>query len=185
LPKSPLRFTNRERSGLCLYSHPQFGYAAAHRLSGSIFDPITKNRTEEKKMNSKYTYKSVTGPIEIEVDAEWAEILAAEDKAEYNSERRHRRSDHKYAPGKPDSYEHLNYKDKRLADTSGCIEGVELSVDMERALMALTELQRRYFLMVHLGGYKYAEIARLEGKHKVTVSEIVEAARKKLEKILS
>jgi len=40
---------------------------------------------------------------------------------------------------------------------------------MEQALMALAELQRRYFLMVHLKGFKFTEIAQLEGKHKVTV----------------
>ena len=36
------------------------------------------------------------------------------------------RGDHKNAPGKPDSFERLNYRDKRLADTVGGIASVEL-----------------------------------------------------------
>ena len=134
-------------------------------------------------MSSKYTYESVTGHIEIEISGEWAAILAAEDKAELNNERRHRRYDHKYAPGEPLSIQSLQYEGEWIADADEGIRMVEASADLDRALMALTELQRRYFTMNRLEGYSYTEIARLEGKNESTVRRLTESAAERVKKI--
>ena len=136
-------------------------------------------------MNKKYTYESVTGSIEIEIDESWEAILVAMDEAEKNEDRRHHRSDHKYAPGEPISLDNLLYEGDWLADTDDDIASIELAADLEQALLELTELQRRYFLMAYVDGFTCAEIARLEGKNKTTVWKTVEAARERLKNLLS
>jgi len=127
-------------------------------------------------MNSKYTYSTATDPVEIEVDGKWAAILAAEDKAERNAERRHSRVDHKFAPGQPVSIDSLVYEGEWVADMDDGICLIELSEDFRQALMALTELQRRYFVMNRLEGYSYAEIARMDGKTEAAIRKHVRLA---------
>jgi len=127
-------------------------------------------------MNSKYTYESVTGAIEIEVDESWAAILAAEDEAERKAERRHRRHDHKYAPGAPLSIDGLLYEGEWLAGSDNSISMVEVSVDLEKALQMLTSLQRRYFILNQIEGLSYAEIARLDGKDEATIRKHLKLA---------
>jgi RNA polymerase sigma factor (sigma-70 family) len=53
---------------------------------------------------------------------------------------------------------------------------IELSEDFRQALMALTELQRRYFVMNRLEGYSYAEIARMDGKTEAAIRKHVRLA---------
>ena len=65
---------------------------------------------------STYVYQTARGPVEIETDTHWADILKGEDKAEQASERKHTRPDHKYAPGEPLALEWLRFEGARLGD---------------------------------------------------------------------
>jgi RNA polymerase sigma factor (sigma-70 family) len=129
---------------------------------------------------TKYTYQTATGPVEIDVDPYWAKILKAEDALEERNHRKYARPDHKYAPCAPLSLESLYCEGKWFEDHDDAISAAELSLDLERALAALTDPQRRYFVMTRLEGYSYAEIARREGRHLTTVRGIVEVAEKKV-----
>ena len=131
-----------------------------------------------------YQYDSVTETIEIEIDPSWAEVISGMDDEEQHDGRKHKRPDHKYAPGVPLSLEGLRYEGSWLENRDCCIAASILYVDYERALAKVTELQRRYFVAVRQYGYSRAEIARSEGKHKFTVWEIVEAAKKNIKNIL-
>jgi len=129
-----------------------------------------------------YTYHTATEPVKIEIDEEWAARLNKADVEEIRANRSHTRADHKYAPGEPISFDSLDYFGEWFTDRGDNMEAVKLSLDLERALALLTDLQRQYFIMNRLEGYSCAEIARREGKHKVTVLDIVEAAEKKIKK---
>ena len=129
-----------------------------------------------------YTYETVTGPVTIEVDEHWYNALLEFDAEETNNDRSHSRADHKYAPGEPVSLESLEYEGESLADSNDDISLVELKVDLERALVTVTPLQRRYYVMSRLHGYSVAEVARLHGKDRTTIREAVKAADKKVKK---
>ena len=127
-----------------------------------------------------YTYDTATEPVTIEVDEKWAVLLAEADTEEANANRKHTRSDRKYAPGTPVSFDSLDFDGELFADCGNEIANLELTIDLKRALATLTELQRRYFILNRLEGYSYAEIARREGKHKSTVQRLTESAAEKL-----
>ena len=129
---------------------------------------------------TKYTYQTATGPVEIGADPYWASILEAEDLKEELNDRKHARPDHKYAPCAPLSLESLFCDGKWFADPNDCIAAAELAVDLERAMDTLTDLQRRYYRLARLEGYKCTEIAKRDGKDPSTVREIVKAAERKV-----
>ena len=131
---------------------------------------------------AKYTYQTATGFVDIEIDEQWAALLKSEDTDEQNEGRKHTRPDHKYTPGQPLSLDSLQYEGEWQEDRCDKIGEVELTADLEQALRSLTELQRRYFILNRLQGFTCAEIARREGKQKMTVLEIVKAAEIKLRK---
>ena len=131
---------------------------------------------------AKYTYDTVTGPVEIEVDPYWEKILKAEDALEELNDRKHARPDHKYAPCAPLSLESLYREGTWFEDHDDGIAAAELSVDLQRALAALTKLQRRYFILARLKGYSYVEIGQRDGKDPSTVQRLVESAEKKIRK---
>ena len=95
-------------------------------------------------------------------------------------ERKHVRSDHKYALGTPISINVLPYDGELLRDRTGDITDIELSVDIKRALEMLTDLQRRYITLYYVEGYNYREIARLDGKSASTIFRLVQSAIKNL-----
>jgi len=128
-----------------------------------------------------YIYKSATGNVIVELDESWHNILTAEDHHEFNQERRHRRNDHKYARGTPILMGAEESADDWLVfSTDESLKAVELKVDLEMALKALTARQRRYFVLNRMWGYSYAEIGRSEGKSKMTICEVVLTAEKKI-----
>ena len=133
---------------------------------------------------TKYTYESVTGPVEIDVDPHWAAVLKSEDRTLQRSERKHRRPDHKYAPCEPLPLDELQYEGEWLVDRRDEIGAVELSADLERALQSLPKLQRRYFVLYRKYGYSYVEIAKMDGKDPSTVREAIQAADIKIRNFL-
>jgi hypothetical protein len=54
-----------------------------------------------------------------------------------------------------------------------------------RALGALTEVQRRRYLLYHMGGLTVREISEVEGAHFTAVHESLKAAEKKIKKFLA
>jgi DNA-directed RNA polymerase specialized sigma24 family protein len=134
----------------------------------------------EEMLMAKYTYETATGPVEIEVDSHWAEVLKSEDTKEELNNRKHTRPDHKYAPGGPLSLDSLKFEGACFEDHDDCIAAVELSIDIQRALESLTILQRRYFIMNRFQGYTLAEIADLEGKCDAAIYKTVRAAERKM-----
>ncbi len=132
-----------------------------------------------------HTYDSVTGPITIEVDPQWAAMLHLEDEALLRNNRKHSRSDHKYAPGTPLSLERLFLEGKWFEDRNCLIKAAELSLDLISAMKSLTALQVRYFILARIYDYDYVAIGKLVGKHSTTIQRLVESAMKKLNKILA
>ena len=132
-----------------------------------------------------YIYKTVTGDVIVELDEYWHKILSVEDHDEFNQNRCHTRSDHKYAPGVPmliDGEESAD--DWFMFNTDTSYRAVELKVDFEMALKALTILQRKYFVLNRIWGYSYSEIGNAESKSKMTICEIVLTAEKKIRRFM-
>jgi DNA-binding CsgD family transcriptional regulator len=98
------------------------------------------------------------------------------------SERARFRTDHKYAPGAPVAIDTVDPDGAWISGGRGGLDSVEYSVDLERAMASLTDLQRRYFTLNRLEGYGYAEIARRDGKERSTIKRLVAAAEKKIKK---
>ena len=133
----------------------------------------------------KYIYKTATGNVIVELDESWHEILSTEDRDEFNQERRHTRNDHKYARGTPILMGAQESADDWLVfSMDESLKAVELKVDLEIALKALTPLQRRYFVLNRMWGYSYAEIGGFEGKSKMTICGIVLAAERKIKNFM-
>lgn len=131
---------------------------------------------------AKYTYHTAMGDVEIKISKKWKKLLEQIDSDELTAERKHTRSDHKYAPGEPISLESLLYEGEPLASFNDYIAATELAVDIMRALRLLSETQRRYFIMRRIKGLKYKEIAALEGRQTSTIFRLVESATRKIQK---
>ena len=129
-----------------------------------------------------YTYETAVESVTIEVDEMWHKLLLEADIENANTDRKHTRPDHKYAPGHPVSLDSLAYDGEWLANHDDGIAAAALSIDLERALAALTKLQRRYYLLSRIEGFSNAEIARLDGKDESTVREAIKAADAKIKK---
>ena len=128
-----------------------------------------------------YIYKTLTGNIPVELDEKWHDWLTEADETQQKQERRHSRSDHKYAPGEPISLNADNSLDDWLVfSTLTSYKAIELKIDLEMALETLTALQRRYFALNRICGYSNSEIARTEKKDESAIRRSVEGAEKKI-----
>ena len=95
-------------------------------------------------------------------------------------ERKHSRTDHKYAQGGSLSYCDNVYDDRKNSSRCNEIENLELSMDMEGALSILTELQRRYSIYVIIYGYTYTEVAQKYGVSEAAIRKHVKHAKQKM-----
>lgn len=130
-----------------------------------------------------YTYETLDGIITIEIDEIWCTYLANEDRYEENQERRHIRSDHKYALGEPISFDTAERTEDWLVFSSlTSYKAVELKIDLEMALKILTPLQKKYFMLNRVLGYSSVEIAKFEGKRQCGIHRSVQQAEKKIRK---
>lgn len=100
-------------------------------------------------------------------------------------ERKHTRSDHKYAQGVPLSFDDVIFNCGIHSNRNEGIEYMEFSADFERALLTLTELQKQYFIKYHFEGFAYTEIALSFGKDESTIREAIKSANKKIEKFFA
>ena len=117
----------------------------------------------------KYTYFSVTGIIEADLDDYWHQVLIAMDKKEFNSDRRHNSRCTVALDG-------CEFEGDWFMDGSDAIAEIEAVIDMERALAALTELQRICFTETKLNGKPQREVAVGLGKSRSTVRRAVDGA---------
>jgi len=83
--------------------------------------------------------------------------------------------------------EHLELSEAQLAARALRLpqpmdEAAALAVDMRDALAALTETQRRRFLLYHAHGLNYRQLAEVEGCSTTAAENSVTAAKAKLQK---
>jgi RNA polymerase sigma factor (sigma-70 family) len=134
---------------------------------------------------AKYTYKTVTGNVTIEVSDEWLSELHTADRMEYNSEQKQNRANHKYALGAPLSIEEADPECTWIREKVDCITDVETAIDLEYALDTLTVLQRNCFTEVRLNGQTQKEASEKLGISRESVKQAVSLALKHLKKIYS
>lgn len=126
----------------------------------------------------KIEYKFVTGEvIEIQVTDTLSEISVAIDKEIAISNRRETR--------RHTSLESFRYEDKQYFD-----DGTDLLTDLmnskmvSRAMSHLTERQQALIRKIYLEGWKYTELAALEGVDESAIRQAVNRAKNKLKKFL-
>jgi len=124
----------------------------------------------------KYTYFSVTGMIEAEVDEQLREQLSAMDDDWFNSERRHRR--HCTVP-----LDDCEFEGEWFEDIYDAIGEIETMMDTEPLVSSLTELQRACFMETRLNGRLQQEMADVLGKSRSTIKKAARRAAEILKKI--
>jgi len=128
----------------------------------------------------KYTYATVTGNQEIEVDEGFGEVLLAMDMEEANSNRKHSRR-------RPVSLDSADYDGEWFADDVDLLGDVvrkESHESLQAALMQLTHEQRSLIKQVYLDGVHPSTIAIREGVTKSAISHRLALACKRLVKII-
>lgn len=123
-------------------------------------------------------YKDADGKIiELEVSDEVGTFYLSSVEAEKKNERRETR--------RHTSLESFTYEDKRFFD-----DGTDLLADLiasetvSRAMSHLTERQQYLIRKTCLEGWKYTELAALEGVDESAIRHAVNRAKKKLKKML-
>lgn len=127
----------------------------------------------------KINYKDADGKIiELEVSDEVGTFYLSSVEAEKKNERRETR--------RHTSLESFTYEDKRFFD-----DGTDLLADLiasetvSRAMSHLTERQQYLIRKTCLEGWKYTELAALEGVDESAIRHAVNRAKDKLKKYLS
>lgn len=127
-------------------------------------------------MKIKYVFADES--LEIEVAEDWGNIVIELNRLEYNVDHKETR--------RHTSLESFTYEDKRFFD-----DGKDLLADLisseavSRAMSHLTERQRYLIRKICLEGWKYTEIAALEGVDESAIRHAVNRAKNKLKKVLS
>ena len=118
---------------------------------------------------------------ELDKDGKPVDPKERGDYGNWLAERKHRRPDHKYAPGSPLSLEAL-YEGSWLADSTDVIGEVEQRMDTQRLFDTLTELQRICFIEVRMNGRTQEDVGVSLNISRESVKQAVSAAVKKLKK---
>jgi len=95
-------------------------------------------------------------------------------------ERKHTRSDHKYAPGTPVAYDAVDPNNAWINGGRGGLDDAEFNIDFETALSKLPTAQRDLAEAIIFGGLTPAEYARGKQISKAAVSQTLERIRKNL-----
>jgi len=98
-------------------------------------------------------------------------------------ERKHTRSDHKYAKGESLSFCDELYDEEEYTGNSNEIERLELSIDLAKVLSKLTERERFLVAAVYYHGRSYSEIAKEERKHRSTIMREVKTVTEKFKQL--
>ena len=126
----------------------------------------------------KYEYKGITGNTEIEVDERFYDILIALDNEEFNSDRKHSRRH-------PQSLEDADYEGEWFSDGTDILGDMVTEDAIRRNISCLSERQQYLVQKICLDGWKYSEIAALEGKDESAIRHATERAKTKIKKFLS
>lgn len=128
----------------------------------------------------KYTYWTQTGPVNVNVDEKWLEILKEMDRGEYNANQKETRR-HVELDISRDKSQWLDNNEEPIEDTICRLETAEA---LDEAIATLTAKQRDAFMAVHFYGFNISEVARIKGLNKSTVARNLNAAEKKLRNFL-
>lgn len=128
----------------------------------------------------KYTYFTQTGPVSVDVDEKWMEILKEMDKEEELNERKETRR-HESLDLTMDEHEWLDNHEEPIEETICRLETAEA---LDEAIATLTAKQRDAFMAVHFYGLSITETAKIYGRDISTISRNLSAAEKKLRKFL-
>ena len=126
----------------------------------------------------KYAYKSATGIIEIEVDERLYETLVAMDKEEINAERKHSRRH-------PISLEDTDYEGEWFSDGTDILSEMISAETVQRAMSCLSARQQYLVQKICLEGWKYTELATLEGKDESAIRHATERAIARIKKFFT
>jgi DNA-directed RNA polymerase specialized sigma24 family protein len=129
----------------------------------------------------KYTYVTATEKIEVEVDERLYDVLAALDRKEYNSNRKHYRRD-------PISLENADYEGPWFSTGGHLLDGLLHAEERERlraAFKQLTPDQRALLLRAYFKKEKIVDIARKSGVSTAAIRGRLGRIYKRLETLLS
>ena len=100
-------------------------------------------------------------------------------------ERKHIRTDHKYAPGAAAVIDTVDPDSAWISGGRGGLDEAEFNIDLEAALSRLTGLQRKYVTDALIDGRSYAELARRDHISEAGVRKHIKLAMPKLKKFFS
>ena len=128
----------------------------------------------------KYVYETATGPIEVEVDEHFYDILTAMDREERNSERKHSRR-------QAFSIDSVKYGGRWCAGETDLLDDLILRESNERLHMALTKLtpnQQSLIAQIYFKNEKVVDVALRNGVSPVAIQNRLSKIYSRLEKIL-
>jgi len=128
----------------------------------------------------KYTYKTRTKDVDIDVDERWVKILEEMDKEEDLNERKETRR-HESLDLSMDEHEWLDNHEEPIEDT---IRRLETAEALDEAIATLTAKQRDAFMAVHFYGLSIGEVAKIKGISKQAVAKSLAQAKRKLKNFL-
>ena len=97
-------------------------------------------------------------------------------------ERKHTRPDRKYAPGAPIAIDAVDPSGAWISGGRSGLDDAEFGIDLDSALLLLTDLQRVCFVEVKLNGRTQSDIADELGISRESVKQAINGALKKLKK---
>ena len=128
----------------------------------------------------KYTYKTRTNDVDINVDERWVEILREMDKEDELNERKETRR-HESLDLTMDEHEWLDNHEESIEDTICRLETAEA---LDEAIATLTAKQRDVFMAVQFYGLSIGEVAEAKGISKQAVAKSLAQAKRKLKNFL-
>ena len=128
----------------------------------------------------KYTYWTQTGPVNVNVDEKWSEILKEMDREEYNSNQKETRR-HIQLDISRDKSQWLDNNEEPIEDTICRLETAEA---LDEAIATLTAKQRDVFMAIQFYGLSIGEVAEVKGISKQAVAKSLAQAKRKLKNFL-
>lgn len=128
----------------------------------------------------KYTYYTQTGPVNVDVNEKWMEILKEMDREEYNANQKETRR-HVELDISRDKSQWLDNNEEPIEDTICRLETAEA---LDEAIATLTAKQRDAFMAVQFYGLSIGEVAEAKGISKQAVAKSLAQAKRKLKNFL-
>lgn len=128
----------------------------------------------------KYTYWTQTGPVNVDVDEKWLEILKEMDRGEYNANQKETRR-HVELDVSRDKSQWLDNNEEPIEDTICRLETAEA---LDEAIATLTAKQRDALMAVHFYGLSIGDVAEAKGISKQAVAKSLAQAKRKLKNFL-